>query len=205
MSATFTQNVLGLLHRISAWAAILAGGSIAILSVLIVADIILRSFFGFSLQGTDELGGYALTLIGSLGLSYALITRGHPRIDIGLKLFPRRLRAVLHALAHAGMAGFGIFAAQRAWAELSQTIAYQSVASTPLQTPLWMPQTIWVIGLIFFAILASILFLHSLILCVIDDAAADRLYGPPSVQEEVEAYTGKSDDIIGEEPTHAGN
>ena len=194
MSAMFTRSLLGPLQRASSWAAIMAGGSVALLSVLIMADIVLRTFFGFSVQGTDELGGYVLTLIGSLGLAHALIHRGHPRIDIGLKLFPLRLRALLHVLALAAMAAFAIFAALRSWAELSQTIAYHSVASTPLETPLWIPQTIWVAGQVFFAIVATVLLLHAFVLSITDSATADRLYGPPSVEEEVEVYTGPQDD-----------
>lgn len=186
-----SQPVLRITDRLATALALLAGFAVAILAVLIVIDIVARSFFRVSLQGTDELGGYTLALIGSLGLSYTLLKRGHPRIDLGLRLFPLRVRAALHVAAYAGLTAFAAFMAWRSVAEFRQTLAYQSVANTPLQTPLWMPQSLWVAGTCFFAFTAMICTVDAARRGLADPAAADRLYGPPSVKEEVETYTGE--------------
>ncbi|MBL9059563.1 MAG: TRAP transporter small permease, partial [Mangrovicoccus sp.] len=66
------------LDRVAIVLALVAGVAVAILSGLIVFDIAARSLFRYSLQGTDELGGYTLALTGSLGLAFTLIRRGHP-------------------------------------------------------------------------------------------------------------------------------
>jgi len=68
---------------------------------------------------------------------------------------PARLRPAFHAFAVVSLAAFGVFMAWRATVTLLETIEYQSVASTPLQTPLWIPQLVWNVGLIFFAGLAT--------------------------------------------------
>ena len=75
-------RIIRFLDHVSVAFALFAGLAVVILSLLICFDILARTFFRFSLQGTDELGGYTLALIGSLGLPYALLRRGHPRIDI---------------------------------------------------------------------------------------------------------------------------
>jgi hypothetical protein len=75
--------------------------------------------------------------------------------------------------------------AWRATTTLIDSISYGSVASTPLQTPLWIPQLVWDIGLIFFAILATVLAVHAVILAVRDPDGVMALYGPRTVREEV--------------------
>ena len=63
---------------------------------------------------------------------------------------------------------------------------FRSVASTPLQTPLWIPQLVWNVGLIFFAALATGLAVHAVILTFRNPKAVLTLYGPRTVREDVE-------------------
>nr|WP_269751235.1 TRAP transporter small permease [Acuticoccus mangrovi] len=168
--------------------ALLAGVAVAVLSVLIVVDIVSRTALRYSLQGTDELGGYTLALVGSLGLPYALMRRGHPRVDIFLRRFPRRARAALHVLAYAALAGFAIFMTVHAVAELRTTLTYGTITNTPLQTPLAWPQALWVAGTGFFALTASILTLDALRRLFLAPATVEAVYGPLSVEDEVGEY-----------------
>lgn len=169
--------------------AVLAGATVAILSLLIVFDIVARSLFRYSLQGTDELGGYTLALIGSLGLAYTLLRRGHPRIDIGFRFFPPKPRQVLHVVALAALTGFAAFMAQHAIGEFRGTLAFGSVTNTPLQTPLWVPQVFWVFGTCFFALTALVMTVHGILLLASGRGAEVKaLYGPLTVEEELEEY-----------------
>jgi TRAP-type C4-dicarboxylate transport system permease small subunit len=182
---------LGILNGLSTVLALLAGAAVVLLSLLIVFDIAARSFFHFSLQGTDELGGYTLALIGSLGLSHTLLQRGHPRIDIALRHFPLRLRAVLHVLAYAAMSGFAIFMLTHAITEFGETLKFGTVTNTPLQTPLWMPQSLWIAGIGVFAATAVICTIHAAWLLLAGrPQALEVAYGPPSVEDEVQDYVG---------------
>lgn len=189
--------VIHVLEKLAAVLALIAGAAVAGLSLLIVFDIAARSMFRYSLQGTDELGGYTLALVGSLGLSYTLLRRGHPRIDIAFRVFPRRLRAVLHVLALATMAGFAIFMTRHAMGELSETLAFGTITNTPLQTPLWVPQSVWVFGTGFFAVTAAALTVHGLVLLLTDSARVEALYGPMTVEEELQEYIHETPPVDG--------
>lgn len=177
------------LDQVAVVLAILAGAAVAILAFLIFFDIVARRLFRFSLQGTDELGGYTLALTGSLGLAYTLIRRGHPRIDIGFRFFSPRMRQVLHVVALATLTGFALFMSQHAIDEFRGTLAFGTVTNTPLQTPLWVPQIFWVAGTCFFALTALVMTIHgALLIASGHGAAVERLYGPLTVEEELEEF-----------------
>lgn len=175
--------------RLAATAFALAAGlCVVILSLLIVFDIVARSAFRFSLQGTDELGGYALALVGSLGLTHTLLKRGHPRIDVVLRLLPAPLRRTLHVVAYAMLAVFALFMLRHAFNEFSETIAYGTVTNTPLQTPLWVPQLGWIVGLVLFAAATVSCTLHAAWLLLREPTRVEEFYGTLSVDEEVQDY-----------------
>ena len=41
-----------------------------------------QSVFGFTLQGTDDFGGYVLAIVAVIGASYTMAMRGHTRVDV---------------------------------------------------------------------------------------------------------------------------
>ncbi|MDX9861110.1 MAG: TRAP transporter small permease [Rhodospirillales bacterium] len=166
--------------------AIAGGYGFLVLSLLVAFEVIARKFFAYSLQGIDEIGGYVMAGAVALGISYTLVHRAHTRIDMFIDRLPMALRPAFHAFAMVALAAFGAFMAWRATTTLIDSVAYQSVASTPLQTPLWIPQLVWNVGLIFFAVLATGLAVNAVFLAVRDPKAVLTLYGPRSVREEVE-------------------
>lgn len=175
-------------EHIAAALALVAGVAVAVLAALISIDIIGRDFFGASIQGTDEIGGYVLAFVGSLGMALTLLRRGHPRIEIFFRFFPQVMRDGLHALAQLAMAGFAVFMAWHAWGELQTTLRFGSITNTPLQTPLWVPQLVWLTGMIFFALTACLTTVHALVLLIADRPSMERYYGTPTVDEEVRQY-----------------
>lgn len=183
---------LRVLDRVTAVLALLAGLAVVVLAFLILADIVGRSLFRFSLQGSDELGGYTLALVGSLGLSYTLLRRSHPRIDLAFRFFPAGLRRVLHVLAYAAISGFAVFMTMHAIGEFSETLRFGTITNTPLQTPLWVPQSLWVTGTAIFAVTALICTAHGVWLLRADPQGIDRWYGPISIDEEVHEYIGET-------------
>lgn len=189
---------LRVLDKLAVALALVAGVTVAILAVLISIDIFGRDVLGVSVQGTDEIGGYVLAFVGSLGMALTLLRRGHPRIDIFFRLFPTGVRNVLHVLAQVTMAGFAIFMTWHAWEELEATIRFGAITNTPLQTPLWIPQAVWVAGMAFFALTACIATAHASVLLVTDRSALAHTYGPPTVDEEVGHYV-ETQDVEGDD------
>lgn len=181
-------------NPVSRWArpvarlgAILCGWWLLIFSILTCVEILGRRFMGFSLQGIDEIGGYTLAVMTAFGFSYALLNRSHTRVDIFLTMAPPRVQAALNVLAMASLAAMAFFAALRAVAELGESITFMSVSSSPLQTPLWLPQGLWFLGLAVFAGTAAALAAHAIYLLTKDWPAVNRFYGPPTIEEEVAA------------------
>lgn len=170
--------------------AILSGWWLLGLSFLTVAEILLRKLLGVSIQGVDEIGGYTLAVVSAFGFANTLLVKGHTRVDFLLGRLPGRARAALNALAYALLACLAAFAAWRGWAVLSESLEFQSRANSPLQTPLWLPQSAWLAGLAVFAAAAGAMAAHALLLLLTDWRRVNSLYGPLTVEEEVDVEVG---------------
>jgi TRAP-type C4-dicarboxylate transport system permease small subunit len=168
-------------------AAILCGYAVLVLSVFVAIDIVGRKLFGFTFQGMDDMGGYVLAIIAVVGASYTMAMRGHTRVDVFLVRMSPAAQRALNALAMVTMAGFAAFAAWRGLAVLLESIEFQSVATNPLQTPLWQPQGLWVAGLVLFALISTAYAVHALVLLARGGPELNRLYGPATAQDELEA------------------
>ena len=60
------------------------------LSVVVAVETISRKVFNVSLQGADELGGYALAVGSTIAFSLALMGRNHIRVDVFHEQVPAR-------------------------------------------------------------------------------------------------------------------
>jgi TRAP-type C4-dicarboxylate transport system permease small subunit len=176
-----------LVEPVARWAAIVCGWGVLVLSVAVTIEILGRKLFAFSFHGVDDIGGYVLAVTATVGASYTMAMRGHTRIDVFLVRMPRGMQRLLNALAMVALAVFAVFAAWRGSVVLMDTIEYKSVATNPLQTPLWQPQTLWLAGLVLFAAIAVAYAVHAVILYARGSPQLNRFYGPISVQDELEA------------------
>lgn len=172
------------------WIAIAGGWWLMALAALTCLEILLRKFFQVSLQGVDEIGAYTLAIFSTLSFAQALVGKSHTRVDFLLGHLPGPLRAVLNALAYLLLAALAGFAAWRGGAVLAESLEFQSHANSPLQTPLWLPQSAWLAGLIAFAVAAGAFAAHALWLLLTDWPRVNRLYGPMTLEEEVAAEAG---------------
>jgi TRAP-type C4-dicarboxylate transport system permease small subunit len=160
------------------------------LSIMTCVEMIGRKLFAFSLQGVDEIGAYTFAIVSAIGFSYALITRGHTRVDFLVSKFSEKTRAALNFTAIVTLAAIAVFAAYRAYQVLVETIDLGSTAASPLATPLWIPQSLWVLGFAVFAVMASIAAAYACILLLAKNwPELNRRYGPQTLEEEIESET----------------
>lgn len=158
------------------------------LSALTCVEILGRKLLGFSLQGVDEIGSYTFAIVTAFGFSYALITAGHTRVDFLLARFSLRTRALLNALSMITLAGLAVLAAVRAGYVLAESRALGSTAPTPMGTPLWWPQTIWLAAWVLFALAAFVTAAHACRLLLARRwTEVNRRYGPQTLEEEIES------------------
>jgi TRAP-type C4-dicarboxylate transport system permease small subunit len=140
--------------RIESILANIFGGIFLLLSAVVVVETVSRKVFNVSLQGADELGGYALAVGSTIAFSLALMGRNHIRVDVFHDKFPRGLQAALNWLSIVALAVLGAFIAWVAFKVIGDTRQYGSTAQTPWATPLIWPQSVWYAGLVIFALVA---------------------------------------------------
>ncbi|NKE44077.1 TRAP transporter small permease [Roseomonas frigidaquae] len=188
-----TNPVAARLNPATRFFSLLCGWWLLGYSLLVCADLVARRYFGVSLQGTDEIGGYTLAALAAFGFGHTLVVRRHTRIDLFLSRMPAVARSVLHVVAALAIAAFAVFAASRGWAEVADSIEFMSVSTSPLQVPLWIPQGVWFAGLALFGLVALVLAMHAASLLMRGRVReVNAWYGPPTVDEEIAAETGRS-------------
>ena len=142
---------------VTRFACILCGWWLLVIAAFTCVEIVGRKLFGFSLQGVDEVGAYTLAVVSGLSFAHALVTRAHTRIDFLIVKLSQPVRAVLNTLAMVTLALMALFCLWKGAPVLLESLEFRSRSTSPLQTPLWMPQGPWLAGLALFALVATAL------------------------------------------------
>jgi TRAP-type C4-dicarboxylate transport system permease small subunit len=173
--------------HVCSWGAWCGGVLMLIAAVLIGIEVVIRKFFGATLGGASELGGYALAIGSAWAYSFALLERAHIRIDTLYALLPAYLCAILDILGLALFIAFFGMVTWYAFGTLQLTYENNSHAMTPLHTPLVYPQLLWFAGLCWFMVTAIILLLRALArIARRDVGGVRRILGSRSAKEEVD-------------------
>jgi TRAP-type C4-dicarboxylate transport system permease small subunit len=131
--------------------AAIGGGLLLLLSAaLITFEVVIRKFIGVSIVGVDEITGYAFAVAMAWGFAYALFVRAHIRVDALYLRLPLGLQRILDVIALGAFAGIIGIVVYKAGGTLVESIRLGARASTPLATSLWIPQSLWLSGLLFF-------------------------------------------------------
>jgi TRAP-type C4-dicarboxylate transport system permease small subunit len=156
------QRLQTIAEGISRVGAIAGGAMLLIASIVICIDITARYLFSWTVGGADELSGYALAISSAWGLSAAVLTRSHIRIDTVYVRVRSRLRAVLDLASLATFVFFFALITYYAWGVLKQSWTSDSHSLSEIQMPLIFPQGLWVLGLAFFVFVSALLFARGL-------------------------------------------
>lgn len=184
---SFLTNTRLRLARISR-ASALAGLYLMLFTALgVSADVLVRKLFGIAFVGTDELGGYAMALATSWALSYAFLEGAHIRVNVIHMTLRPAAKAWLDVLAACVTALIIGVLAWQVWIVAFESWEFDAVSNTPLRLPLWIPQYLFLGGIVLFLLSAVVVFLESLGL-----AARGRYEAASALAEEqnqVEEYT----------------
>jgi len=176
-----------MMARLENLLAALFGGIFLGLSVLIAVEVVVRKVFGISLQGADELGGYALAVGSTLAFTLALFGRNHIRVDVLHERLSVAWKAALNWFSSVLMAGFAALLGVLAIGVIRDTLDFQSTAQTSWATPLIYPQSVWYVGQTVFMLAAAAIALRaSYLLARGKLAELNADLQPRSVKEEVE-------------------
>ncbi|PSM16395.1 TRAP transporter small permease [Nitratireductor sp. StC3] len=146
------------MRRYSLMFAKLAGLVILGSALMVSIDVVTRSLLGWTLGGADELSGYALAIGIAWSLPYCLHRRANIRVDSFYWMLPRRGRVVLDVISMVLLGAFILLLTYRASGVVIETVARNSRSVSPLSVPLIVPQSIWLMGLVWytFAYLVSL-------------------------------------------------
>lgn len=170
------ENLLGTLF----------GSIFLLLSVIVTVETVSRKMFNISLQGADELGGYALAVGSTIAFSLALLGRNHIRVDVFHDKFPKRMQSLLNWFSISSLAVFAVFIGWVAYKVIVDTLNYQSTAQTPWATPLIYPQGVWYAGLAIFALVAVGLAVRATVLLLKGEVdVLNHDFHPKSAKEEL--------------------
>jgi TRAP-type mannitol/chloroaromatic compound transport system permease small subunit len=128
---------------------------------LVTIKVASRVFMGRSAVHATELTGYIMAISASWSFAYTLMCKAHIRIDALYLTFPMKIRGVLDLVALLALAMLSILVVDAVSEVLSDTYSRDSTANTPLNTLLWMPQALWLRGLIWFSFAVSVVFLRA--------------------------------------------
>jgi TRAP-type C4-dicarboxylate transport system permease small subunit len=142
------------MERLKAVLADIFGVIFLALSFVVAIEAVARKLFDFSLQGADELGGYALAIGSTIGFALAVGGRNHVRVDVFHARLSPASQAVLNWLSSVSLGAVAVFLAAICLRVVLDTFAYGSTAQTPWATPLIWPQSLWYLGLLLFALFA---------------------------------------------------
>ena len=188
------DKLIELAEKYSRWMAWVGGSMVLASALLIAAEVFLRKVLNISIGGADELSGYALGVSVTWAMSFTLMHRANIRIDALYHSLPPRLCALLDILSLAALGAFVGLITTYAATVVSDTYTYSSTANTPLQTPLIIPQGLWLFGFIVFLLILSLLLLRGCIALIRGDLSTiNKICGVRTVEEDIDEEV--SDDI----------
>jgi TRAP-type C4-dicarboxylate transport system permease small subunit len=176
-----------IVEKISRTAVWVAGFLLLLASFMIAIEVVLRKAFGVSIGGSDELSSYTLAISCTWGYSFALLRKSHIRIDVLYNHLPRAGRFALDITANVLLLTYISILCYFAFFVVKTSVVKSSAANTPLATPLWIPQSLWLTGLLWFALTILIIIAATIYNLIIKDtAAASRLSGISTLDEEIQ-------------------
>jgi TRAP-type C4-dicarboxylate transport system permease small subunit len=140
------QTVIRWIEGVSDWGARISAVFLGLMTVLILVEILLWNTLEKTTLIVDEYCAYGLAAIIFLGAGYCLKEKGHIRITLVLGFLPQKLNRVITCGATALTTVFAGYLWWYLFKMVASAYRYESTSGTLTNTPLWIPQTIMLIG-----------------------------------------------------------
>lgn len=169
------QSLHRLLYRATRLSVWVFGAGYLLVALATTLDVVLRNVFLTGVPGVYEISGYVFAVATTWGFAFVLFERAHVRIDVAYQRFGTKVRAWLDLAALVALTLFVAVLTWRAWGTLDDTLLFGATARTTLQTPLWIPQSLWLAGLAWF--LFCLLFLILYVVTLLARGRASEVAG----------------------------
>ena len=189
---------LDLVRRVSSYGAWVGGLLMLAVAFLVSAEVILRSFFSYALAAGAEISSYALAIGLAWGFSFALVHRAHVRVDAAVRLLPPKVLAWVDLVAMGALTWYALLLVFHGWGVFYQSWSRGAKAMTPLLTPLWIPQGLWLAGLGVFLISCMVVLAYGLWFVATGRLREARsLIGNVTVEEEAGSEIEDAKQLLG--------
>ncbi len=126
--------------------------SVVAMTLLVFLNVVLRQFLSRPFLFVEEYTSYLYMVIVYMGFAYATRVDAHITVDFVAKRLPRRVRNGLEVMnSSLALIAFGVYF-WYLWRYLGDSIRGGWKAETIFETPLWIPVTIMMIGLVVFCL-----------------------------------------------------
>ena len=191
------------ISQVTVW---ISGLLLLLASIMIAVEVVLRKAFAISIGGADELSSYTLAISCTWGYSFAMLRKSHIRIDVLYNHLPQFGRFCLDIIANILMLGYVSILCYFAFIVVKTSVIKQSAANTPLATPLWIPQSLWLTGLLWFGLTIFIILAATIYnLLIKNPAAASRISGISTLSEEIQESTKLDSGSLSEDISRGGD
>jgi TRAP-type C4-dicarboxylate transport system permease small subunit len=143
MSSASDDRPFNIIERLSLW---LSSLCLIGMTLLMLLEIVLRSVFNSTTGNSDELVGYMLIGVSFLSLALCQSRGAFHRVEmVQMRLGPRG-KAVSALIFDTLSFGYIALTTWYFVQFVMSSYRRETVASTPLATPLWIPETVMVVG-----------------------------------------------------------
>ena len=119
------------------------------------------------------------------------------RVDVLYNYLPVRISACLDWLSLLALGIFFALLTFYCFEVTSTSMLRHATANTPLNTPLWIPQTMWFLGFVWMSVVLALLFLRASYALVTGDISTlKKLCGARHVEEDAQAEVSYGEKII---------
>ena len=131
---------------LSDWMATVSAVVLGLMTLLILVEIFLWNLFEKTTLIADEYSAYGLAAIIFMGAGYCLKEKGHIRITLVLGFLPGFAARVITFVSTVVTTVFMGYLWWYLFKMVQSAIRYESTSGTLTNTPLWIPQTIMLVG-----------------------------------------------------------
>jgi TRAP-type transport system small permease protein len=144
---SFAARLLTVASRLSTAGAVMSGITFALMTFLVLTEVVLRTFFGTSTLVASEYSGYALSAMVYLAMGFSFKEGAHIRISFLRDRIHGLPKFIVEIFCHLFVAILCGLSSLYMWDMFLVSKARNLTAYTVAETPLYVPQFIVFLGL----------------------------------------------------------
>lgn len=141
------EKLIAYLKNISS---VVSAASVIILVILIVSEIIARTFFSYSFLVIDELSGYLMLICVFWGLVYSFDSGSFVRVEFMYEKYRGLTKKIADVILSLVIMAYGIILNYVVFKLVRTSYELNSTSPTILEAPLYIPQAMMFLGLLVF-------------------------------------------------------